>query len=163
MTLTTDERLGPYKILSPLGAGGMGKVWRARDTRLEREVAIKVLPAEFAKDAGRLRRFEQEARATSVTNHPNILTIYDIGDHEGTPYIVVEVRHICPGQRGASIPRGPLIRALSAALPTAGSRLLRRELGREVIANHAERYDRREAVLRRPVCPRQAGLIHRLQ
>ena len=61
----------------------MGEVWRARDTRLDREVAIKVLPASFANDADRLRRFEQEARATSSLNHPNILTIYDIGDHEG--------------------------------------------------------------------------------
>src|SRR5262245_10132476 len=91
MTLMTDKRLGPYEILSPLGAGGMGEVWRARDTRLDREVAIKVLPASFAQDADRLRRFEQEARATSALNHPNILTVYDIGDHEGAPYIVSEL------------------------------------------------------------------------
>ena len=67
MTLTTDKRLGPYEILSPLGAGGMGEVWRARDTRLDREVAIKVLPASFAQDGDRLRRFDQEARAISVS------------------------------------------------------------------------------------------------
>ena len=91
MTLMTDKRLGPYEILSPLGAGGMGEVWRARDTRLNREVAIKLLPAGFAGDADRLKRFEQEARATSALNHPNILTVYDIGDHERTPFIVAEL------------------------------------------------------------------------
>jgi serine/threonine protein kinase/Tol biopolymer transport system component len=91
MTLATDKRLGPYEIISPLGAGGMGEVWRARDTRLDREVAIKVLPASFAQDVDRLRRFKQEALATSSLNHPNILTVYDIGDHEGTPFIVAEL------------------------------------------------------------------------
>jgi Tol biopolymer transport system component len=91
MTLATDKQLGPYEILSPLGAGGMGEVWRARDTRLNREVAIKVLPASFASDADRLRRFEQEARATSALNHPNILTVHDIGNHEGAPYLVSEL------------------------------------------------------------------------
>src|SRR5262245_51899158 len=69
----------------------MGEVWRARDTRLNREVAIKVLPTDFAKDADRLKRFEQEARATSALSHPNILTVYDIGDHEGAPFIVAEL------------------------------------------------------------------------
>ncbi len=91
MTLTTDQQLGPYEILSPLGSGGMGEVWRARDIRLNREVAIKVLPAGFAKDADRLKRFEQEARATSALNYPNILTIYDIGEHDGAPFIVAEL------------------------------------------------------------------------
>ncbi|MBL8205840.1 MAG: protein kinase [Blastocatellia bacterium] len=79
MTITPGTQLGAYEILSPLGAGGMGEVHRARDTRLNREVAIKVLPADFAKDADRLRRFEQEALATSALNHPNILTIYEFG------------------------------------------------------------------------------------
>src|SRR5712692_1224595 len=69
----------------------MGEVYRARDTRLDREVAIKVLPANFATDTDRLRRFEQEARATSALNHPNILTVYDIGTHEDSPYIVAEL------------------------------------------------------------------------
>ncbi len=95
MTLASGTQLGPYEILSPLGAGGMGEVWRARDTRLNREVAIKLLPASFAQDADRLRRFEQEARATSALNHPNILTVYDIGTASselgGAPYIVAEL------------------------------------------------------------------------
>ncbi|MEK6325273.1 MAG: protein kinase, partial [Acidobacteriota bacterium] len=91
MTMTTGAQLGPYEILSQLGAGGMGEVYRARDTRLNREVAVKVLPASFANDEDRLRRFEQEARATSALNHPNILTVYDIGTHEGAPYIVAEL------------------------------------------------------------------------
>jgi eukaryotic-like serine/threonine-protein kinase len=91
MTPTTDKQLGPYEILSLLGAGGMGEVYRARDTRLNREVAIKVLPASFAQDSDRLRRFEQEARATSALNHPNILTVHDIGNHEGSLYLVSEL------------------------------------------------------------------------
>jgi Tol biopolymer transport system component len=91
MAISSGTQFGPYEILSPLGAGGMGEVWRGRDTRLNREVAIKVLPASFAQDADRLRRFKQEALATSALNHPNILTILDIGDHEGTPYIVAEL------------------------------------------------------------------------
>lgn len=91
MTLAKDTQLGPYEILSQLGAGGMGEVYRARDTRLNREVAIKVLPASFANDADRLLRFEQEARATSALNHPNILTVHDFGTHEDSPYIVAEL------------------------------------------------------------------------
>src|SRR5438132_204239 len=91
MSLTASRNLSHYRIVSKLGAGGMGEVWRARDTRLNREVAIKVLPASFANDADRLRRFEQEAQATSALNHPNILTVYDIGTHEGAPYIVAEL------------------------------------------------------------------------
>ncbi len=85
------EQISHYRIISKLGAGGMGEVYRARDDRLGRDVAIKVLPADFAKDADRLRRFEQEALATSALNHPNILTVYDIGTHEGAPYIVAEL------------------------------------------------------------------------
>jgi len=84
-------RLGPYEILAPLGAGGMGEVYRAKDPRLGREVAIKVLPAEVAADGERLRRFEQEARAASALNHPNILTLHDLGSEEGCPYLVLEL------------------------------------------------------------------------
>ncbi|HZI67533.1 MAG TPA: protein kinase, partial [Thermoanaerobaculia bacterium] len=91
MTLTSGSRLGPYEIVSPLGAGGMGEVYRAKDPRLGRDVAIKVLPASFSNDADRLRRFEQEARAAGVLNHPNVTAVYDIGDHEGAPYVVSEL------------------------------------------------------------------------
>src|SRR5215475_8196904 len=89
--LSATTTLSHYRIISKLGAGGMGEVYRARDGRLDRDVAIKVLPASLSNDEERLRRFEQEARATSALNHPNILTIYDIGNHEGSPYIVAEL------------------------------------------------------------------------
>jgi TolB-like protein len=84
-------RLGPYEIVAPIGVGGMGEVYRARDTRLGRDVAIKVLPAEFAADPERLRRFEQEAKAVAGLDHPNILAIHDVGTHQGAPYIVTEL------------------------------------------------------------------------
>src|SRR5580704_14786721 len=91
MNLTSGTRLGPYEIVSPLGAGGMGEVYKARDTRLKREVAIKVLPPAFSLDGDRLRRFEQEALATAALNHPNILAVFDIGTHHGSPYVVSEL------------------------------------------------------------------------
>jgi eukaryotic-like serine/threonine-protein kinase len=91
MTLSAGSRLGPYEILAPIGAGGMGEVYRAKDPRLGREVAIKVLPPSFSKDPDRLRRFEHEARAAGVLNHPNITAVYDIGSHEGAPYVVQEL------------------------------------------------------------------------
>ena len=91
MNLTPGSKLGPYEIVAPLGAGGMGEVFRARDSRLKREVAIKVLPQAFSLDADRLRRFEQEALATAALNHPNILAVFDIGTHEGAPYVVSEL------------------------------------------------------------------------
>jgi eukaryotic-like serine/threonine-protein kinase len=91
MSLSPGTKLGPYEILGPLGAGGMGEVYRARDARLSREVAVKVLPASFVADPERLRRFEQEARATGQLNHANILAVYDTGTHEGTPYVVAEL------------------------------------------------------------------------
>jgi hypothetical protein len=90
MALTAGTKIGPYEIVAPLGAGGMGEVYRARDTRLGRDVAIKVLPEAFARDAERLRRFETEARAVAALDHPNILSIHDIGTHEGAPYLVSE-------------------------------------------------------------------------
>ena len=91
MPLATGTKLGPYEIVSPLGAGGMGEVYRARDARLGRDVAIKVLPAAFAADADRLRRFEQEARVLSALNHPNLLAIYDVGSQDGVHFLVSEL------------------------------------------------------------------------
>jgi WD40 repeat protein len=91
VTLAAGMKLGPYEILSPIGAGGMGEVYRARDERLKREVAVKVLPAELAADPERRTRFEREARAASALSHPNILTIYDIGTTDETVYIAMEL------------------------------------------------------------------------
>src|SRR5215472_9775593 len=91
MTLVAGSRLGPYEILGPIGAGGMGEVYKARDPRLGREVAIKVLPASLSQDPDRLRRFEQEAKAAGVLNHPNITAVYDIGSADGAPYVVQEL------------------------------------------------------------------------
>ncbi len=90
MPLAARTKLGPYEIQSPLGAGGMGEVYRAKDSRLGRDVAIKVLPDSLARDAERLRRFENEARAIAALNHPNILSIHDIGTYDGAPYLVSE-------------------------------------------------------------------------
>jgi len=90
MAFSPGTKLGPYEIQSPLGAGGMGEVYRARDTRLGRDVAIKVLPEALAKDADRLRRFEQEARTVAALNHPNLVGIHDIGAHDGAPFLVSE-------------------------------------------------------------------------
>src|SRR5271169_5676381 len=91
MPLATGNRLGPYEILTPLGAGGMGEVYRAHDSRLDRTVAIKILPSSFAADQDRLKRFAQEARAAAALNHPNILSIFDIGEDNGTTYVVSEL------------------------------------------------------------------------
>src|SRR5258705_5934817 len=91
MSLSPNTILAHYTILSKIGAGGMGEVYSARDSRLDRQVAIKLLPSEVSSDSDRLKRFEQEARATSALNHPNILTVYDIGAHNGSPYIVAEL------------------------------------------------------------------------
>jgi serine/threonine protein kinase/tetratricopeptide (TPR) repeat protein len=91
MTLTSGARFGVYEIVAPLGAGGMGEVYRAHDPRLDRDVAVKVLPAEFVADPERLKRFEREARATAALSHPNILAVHDVGTHEGVPYLVEEL------------------------------------------------------------------------
>src|SRR5574340_1520065 len=88
--LNAGTKLGPYEIIGTAGAGGMGEVYRARDTRLDRTVAIKVLPRSVANDSERLRRFEQEARVVASLDHPNILAVHDIGSHEGAPYLVTE-------------------------------------------------------------------------
>ena len=89
--LAPGTNLGPYEIVSHLGTGGMGEVYRARDSRLGRTVALKVLPPDVASDFSRRQRFESEARAASALNHPNILTVFDTGDHEGRAYIVTEL------------------------------------------------------------------------
>ena len=91
MTLVASTKVGRYEILAPLGAGGMGEVYRARDTRLGREIALKVLPESFARESDRLHRFEQEARAVAALNHPNILAVFDIGQHSGSPFLVSEL------------------------------------------------------------------------
>ena len=91
MALTSGTKLGPYEIVALIGAGGMGEVYRARDFELGRDVAIKVLPRAFSEDADRLRRFRQEAQATAALNHPNILAIFQIGQQDGSPYIVSEL------------------------------------------------------------------------
>jgi serine/threonine protein kinase len=91
MALTTGTKLGPYELSGIVGAGGMGEVYRARDPRLHREIAIKVLPSSFSSYPERLRRFEQEAHAAAALNHPNILAVYDVGTREGSPYIVSEL------------------------------------------------------------------------
>src|SRR5262245_30301410 len=91
MALSSGTRLGPYEILATIGAGGVGEVYRAKDPRLKRDVAIKVLPSSFSTDAERLRRFEQEAQAAGALNHPNSTAVYEFGNHEGSPYIVTEL------------------------------------------------------------------------
>jgi len=91
MALTSGTKLGPYEIQSAIGAGGMGEVYRARDSRLGRDVALKILPESFARESDRLHRFEQEARAVATLNHPNILAVFDIGQQNGSPYLISEL------------------------------------------------------------------------
>src|SRR3989440_7146033 len=90
MALAPGTQLGPYEIVAPLGAGGMGEVYRARDTRLERTVAIKILPARLSSDAAHKQRFEREAKAISSLNHPHICVLHDIGHQDGVDYLVME-------------------------------------------------------------------------
>src|SRR6267142_6393605 len=117
MTLPLGSKLGPYEVLSLLGAGGMGEVYRARDPRLGRDVAIKVLPAERMADENRRRRFVQEARAASALSHPNIVTIYEIESADGNDFIVMEY---VPGKTLDSLmPRHGMrvVEAMRIALP----------------------------------------------
>jgi Tol biopolymer transport system component len=91
MTISSGMKLGSYEIVSRIGAGGMGEVWRAKDAKIGRDIAIKVLPASLVTDADRLQRFEQEARAAGTLNHPNLVTIYELGTHDGAPFIAMEL------------------------------------------------------------------------
>src|SRR5207249_8568281 len=112
MALTSGTKLGPYEVQAPLGAGGMGEVYRARDTRLDRIVAIKVLPASFANDADRLQRFEREPRVLSSLSHPNLLAIYDIGTEGETHYLVseyLEGQSLGERMRGGPLPQRKVI------------------------------------------------------
>ena len=107
MSLPTGERLGPYEIYGLIGKGGMGEVYRARDARLDRTVAIKVLPAEFSAQEERLRRFEQEAQVLGALNHPNLLAIYDVGAQNGTHFLVSELlegESLASGSKQGALP-----------------------------------------------------------
>ncbi|HET7712795.1 MAG TPA: protein kinase [Thermoanaerobaculia bacterium] len=123
--IVPGTRLGPYEIVSPLGAGGMGEVFRARDTRIGRDVAVKILPASFAADDDRLRRFEQEAQVVGALNHPNLVTIYDLGTHEGAPYLVMELiegetlRQLLSADEWAGRSRLPVRKAIDYAIQLA--------------------------------------------
>jgi serine/threonine protein kinase len=90
MSIASGKKLGPYEIISPLGAGGMGEVYRARDTRLDRDVAIKVLSGHFVSTPSLKERFEREARTISQLSHPNICRLYDVGSQDGSDYLVME-------------------------------------------------------------------------
>ena len=143
MTLAPGTRIGPYEIVAPLGAGGMGEVWRARDMRLEREVAIKALPAAFARDAERLGRFEREAKLLASLNHANIAALYGLEELDGTPYLVLE---LVEGETLAQrLARGPapvretieLLAPIAAAIAAAHERgIVHRDL------KPAQRHDR---------------------
>ena len=106
MTIAPGSRLGPYEIVSSVGAGGMGEVYKARDSRLNRDVAIKILPEALAADPEYRERFEREARAVSSLNHPNICTVYDVGSQDGVDYLVME---LLDGETlAARLAKGPL-------------------------------------------------------
>ncbi len=141
MALAPNTKFDHYEILAPLGKGGMGEVYRAKDTRLNREVALKVLPAEFAQDADRLSRFEQEAKATSALNHPNILTVHDFGLYEGNPYIVAEL--LTGEELRAQLDNGalPVRKAIDYAQQIAASQWPARQQGRPQEAHVEAIYD----------------------
>jgi len=115
MSLASGSRLGPYVVAAPLGAGGMGEVWRAEDNRLGREVALKVLPESFANDADRHARFEREAKTLASINHPNIATLYGLEHLEGQHVLVMEL--VKGEDLSARISRGPL--PVDEAIPIA--------------------------------------------
>src|SRR5205085_7679418 len=106
MSLSAGQRLGPYDILALIGAGGMGEVYRARDTKLRREVAIKLLPDEFSRDDDRLHRFQREAEVLASLNHPNIAAIYDLSECEGKRFLVLEL--VSGESLDKTLKRGPM-------------------------------------------------------
>ncbi len=106
MPLASGTKLGPYEIQSPLGAGGMGEVYRARDTRLERTVAVKILPSALSSDATLRQRFEREAKTISSLNHPHICALYDVGHQDGTDFLVME--HLEGETLAKQLEKGPL-------------------------------------------------------
>jgi Tol biopolymer transport system component len=130
MPFAAGDRIGPYEIVGVIGIGGMGEVYRAHDPRLGRQVAIKLIAGAWAKEPGRVRRFEQEARAASQLNHPNVLAVYDVGSHEGTPYLVSELLDGEP--LSSRLPAGPLrvdtaleyAKQIAAGLAAAHDRLI---------------------------------------
>jgi serine/threonine protein kinase len=124
-----EQTIFHYRVMERIGAGGMGEVYRASDTRLGRDVAIKVLPASFSADPDRLRRFEQEARAAGALNHPNILTIYDVGTHEGAPFLVTELLEGETLRRRLAESPIPLRRALDFAVQIASGLAAAHEKG----------------------------------
>ena len=113
MTLSAGTRLGPYEILAAIGAGGMGEVYKARDTRLDRTVAIKILPAQVSADPERRARFEREAKTIAGLNHPHICTLHDVGQHEGSTFLVME--HLTGETLAQRLEKGPLEQALAVA------------------------------------------------
>src|SRR3954451_20791238 len=119
MALNQGTRLGPYEILGPLGAGGMGRVFRARDVKLDRPVAIKVLREDCAHDPGWLARFDREARLLAALNHPNVATVHGLGEVDGLRYLVME---LVPGEtlaRGLALGPLPLAEALAVCMQVA--------------------------------------------
>src|SRR5512135_2210779 len=106
MPLSSGARLGPYEILTAIGAGGMGEVYKARDTRLDRSVAIKVLPPQFSADPERRARFEREAKTIAGLNHPHICVLYDVGEADGSTFLVME--HLAGETLAQRLQKGPL-------------------------------------------------------
>ncbi len=125
--LLSGVRLGRYEVLSPLGAGGMGEVYRARDTQLDRRVALKVLPDDVASDPDRLKRFEREAKATAALSHPNVLTVFDVGREGGRAYLVFDLLE--GSTLGTRLARG--------RLPTAEALAYAVQMARGLAAAHA--------------------------
>ena len=148
MTLTSGTRLGPYEIQSPLGAGGMGEVYRARDTRLDRTVAVKILPSHLSEDPEAKQRFDREARTISSLNHPNICTLHDVGQQDGTDYLVMEYLEgetLADRLRKGRCPRaGSAIRNRHLRRAGKGSSQRRHSSRSEARQHHADQ-DRRQA------------------